>query len=217
MAHLVDSTNYSLADQSSSFAMDTTLIRALDIDSAGTAMRASVPDQKFIKYDSSFPGYTYDDISTVESTFNKMERTYNEQMRVVEIANSTGAMSRLLNNSVATESERVNAVRNSSVNNVYKQRQSFMMTKYSSYYQRFLITLLQFTIVVTIVCCMIACMTYYEKYMLSWKAAGAIIGFILATYLLLIAMFYKQKLMRRRDDWNKWYFGSPGSSGKGCR
>jgi hypothetical protein len=217
MAHLVDSINYSLADQSSSFAMDTTLIRALDIDSAGNTIRASTPDQKFIKYDSSFPGYTYDDISTVEGTFNRMENVYNEAMRIVEIANTTGAMSRLLDNSVSSERERVNAVRSSSVNNVYKQRQTFMMTKYASYYQRFLITLLQFTIVVTIICCMVSCLTYYEKTMLSWTATGAIIGLILAIYFMLIVLFYKQKLMRRRDDWNKWYFSSPESSRGTCR
>ena len=51
---------------------------------------------------------------------------------------------------------------------------------------------------------------------LSWKVAGILLGIIGVIYALGLLLFYRQTLIRRKDDWTKKYFSSSLTNNSSC-
>jgi len=156
-----------------------------------------------------YPGYTVDDLMTIENNFNDMEVLYNEATSIIKVGNDLQNVNTYLSNSYNAESNRVNSLLSHSMNDVYLSRENYMLKKYATAYNQYLAKVVMFSFFIAIVCAFVILFTKYEKVKLTWSIAGGLLTFILSIYVLGVVMFYKQMLLRRKDDWTKYYFSSP--------
>jgi hypothetical protein len=186
---------------------NTSFIRTLNLNSQEKA--DPIAASNIVAY----PGYTVDDIMTIESLFNNMSNDFEKATQFIKISNNLTNVNQFIDNSFKVENKRINHVLNDSINDVYLSRENFMLIKYNKAYQEFLTAVIQWSFFVAIVCAFFVCFTFYPigKPNLSWKAAGSIIAIVLAIYLCGVVIFYKQTLIRRKDNWDKFYFNTPDS------
>lgn len=211
-------TPYSNNDKNYKQDFDTALVRNLNLDT----------NQNYDVYAASnivaYPGYSVDDLMTIENSFSRMETKYNDVTEVIKIGNDLQNVNQYINNSYVTEKKRIGGVLNHSQNDVYLSRESFMLTKYNIAFNNFLTYVIQFSIFTAIICAFIILFTLEfdpERFKsfphLNWRVAGTILLFISAIYILGVVIFYRQTLVRRKDDWTKFYFNTPDKlNGKTC-
>jgi len=188
------------------------LADTLNVDANGNYDAVAAANMQQLAY----PGYTVDDLMTIESGFNEMETLYNQATEVIAIGNDLQNVNQYMSNSYTTENKRINKVLNDSVNDVYLSRETFMLTKYNIAFQHFLTHVIMFTIFVAIIVAFLVCLTFYKKVMLSWKIAGICIAAVAMFYLFGVVLFYRQTMIRRKDDWTKFYFSTPDTLNKTC-
>lgn len=205
--------DYSENDTTFSNDFQKILVDTLNIDASGNYDSIAAANVTKMAY----PGYTVDDLMNIESSFNEMEQLYNQATQVIKIGNDLNNVNQYIGNSYTVENKRMNNVLNDSVNDVYLSRETFALTKYNTAFQKFLTSVIMFTLFVAIIIAFLICMTIYPKTMLSWTVAGPVIGVVLLFLLLGIILFYRQTMIRRKDDWNKFYFSTPKSlTGSSC-
>ena len=200
--------NYNNAiDSTNALQASRELVSVLGIDAA---QNITVPDQKNITFSSSFPGYTRDDMATMEQVFQSMDKQYAEMLQDVKATNDMLNMHDYVQNIYDSESGRVNHLRNQSVNNVYKLREGYMTQKYSVYYNQYLTRIIMMTLGVAIVCACLGLCAYSRDPPMLDKAIAACVGLvILIFYVLVLGLSYHRTLERRKDDWTKYYFKAP--------
>lgn len=122
-----------------------------------------------------------------------------------------------LRDTLSKEIDRYATVRDRTFNSIHKTRHSYMSKKYATHYYQFMSVLAQFTIF-TILLIGLAFYAYKHEGLEWLSLQGAIYASlgIAAVYLIVVVMFYKQNQLRRRDDWNKFYFPTKESSTKSC-
>lgn len=155
-----------------------------------------------------FPGHTKEQLSVIESKFNELQKVYTTQTHEMELVNKLANVSDFMDASVSSEYSRVNKLRDRTYSNVHKMRHHFMMSKYDINYNRFVSGIFQFTLFTTIIGVSIFMMTMRQEDPMSMKTAGWVIGSIFILYILILIVFVKHSFKRRKDDWDKYYFGN---------
>lgn len=205
-------TPYSNNDKNYKQDFDTALVRNLNLDT----------QQNYDVYAASnivaYPGYSVDDLMTIESSFGRMETKYNDVTEVIKIGNDLENVNKYIDNSYTVEKKRIKGVLNHSENDVYLSRESLMLTKYSIAFTNFIKYVIEYSIFTSVICAFIILLTLeldpvkFKSFPhLSWEVAGTILIFISAIYILGVVIFYRQTLVRRKDDWTKFYFNTPDS------
>ena len=183
--------------------MSRELISILNVDATGS----QVANSNNITYATSFPGYTHDDMASMEQVFETMDSKYSNMLDQMKSANDLININNYVGNVYESESSRISHLKQSSVNNVYKMRQQYMTTKYALAYNKFITTLLMFTLGTIIVCAALGCISIWPKEpFLSQTIALCAVITIVAIYLFLVALYYHRMMERRKDDWKKFYF-----------
>ena len=188
--------------------MSRELVSMLAIDAAG----AIVNNSKQTVYNTSFPGYTRDDLSSMEQVIENMDKTYRSMLTQTQQTNNLLNLNNYVDSVYTNESARVNHLKNESVNNVYKMRQEYMTSKYNVAHTQFIIKLLMFTFVVVIVCASLAFLTQGKNPMISMRIALCVALTLLCFFVLIAGLYYRRALERRKDDWTKFYFKAPASA-----
>jgi len=190
--------------------MSRNIISILDIDATGTQLANS----QNIAYNTSFPGYTRDDLATMEDVFEAMDFQYQDMLKQIQSANDLMNINSYMGNMYDAENKRITGLKNTSVNNVFKMRQTYMTTKYAVAYNQFISKVLMFTLTVLVICAILGCVAIWPTAEPTISMTIAMCGCItiLTIYLVLLALFYHRMLERRKDDWNKFYFNNPKDS-----
>lgn len=163
----------------------------------------------------SFPGHTKDQMSMLEGKFSDLQKQYTDQTNDMRIVNDLVNVSGFMNSSMETEYNRISKLRDKTVSNVHKLRHHFMMLKYDTNYNIFVSGIVQYTLFVMVICGLLISLNLRPKGEKLGKTFTAwLIGIILFIYLVLVVIFIRQSFKRRKDDWNKYYFGSMDSSSK---
>ena len=158
-----------------------------------------------------YPGYSSDDLMTIESILGGLETQFTGVTDVIKVSNNLQNVNQYISNSYDIEKKRIGGVLNSSVNDVYLSRETFMLVKYNIAFQHFLINVIQFSLFVAIICAFLICFTFYDKFKITWTIAISVISLVLVIYLAGVVIFYRETLVRRKDDWDKFYFNTPES------
>jgi len=156
--------------------------------------------------DSMFPGTTRDQLASLEQSFADLQQVYKDQTNQMAIVNDLANTSSYVTSTVDKEYDRLSSLKEKTYSSVHKMRQSYMLKKYDIAYNQFVSGIVQFTLFTTVVCTLIY--TYKLTGGISDMVAYGVIGLIAVLYLIIVLVFVKQSLIRRKDDWNKFYFGS---------
>lgn len=202
-------------DQKNSLDTSRQLISVLGIDAHGNSQ---VQNQQNITFTSSFPGYTRDDMASMEQVFESMDKQYTEMLNQIQATNDLVNMNNYMQNIYNSESSRVTHLRDQSVNNVYKLREEYMTNKYNVFYTQYATRVIMMTLGVLIVCGITAICAYWgESPPISKLIALCIILTTLIFYFIILGLSYHRAMERRKDDWNKFYFNAPPGFGTtGC-
>jgi hypothetical protein len=163
----------------------------------------------------SFPGHTKDQLAQIENVFNTSRQQYMKETGDMKMLNNLANVSAYVSGSVVKEYDRLSYLRERSFSNVHKMRQHYMLKQYDVYYTRFQSGVIQFSLFVACVCGFILMYTLKEENPMSNTVAFSIIASMVAFYLLVLIVFIKDMLTRRKDDWNKFYFASMDSDKSG--
>jgi hypothetical protein len=90
-------------------------------------------------------------------------------------------------------------------NNISKVRYSFIQKKYIVSYNNFISGCIQGAIIVFSISAILIGLWFQER--ISSTIAAIIIGIVVITYLIMVAVLVSNNMYRRKDDWNKFYFG----------
>ena len=195
-------------DGANSLNMSREIITLLGLDSTN-----QMPDNATqITYNTSFPGYTRDDMSSMTQIFEDMDKNYQYMLGQIKTVNDLTNINEYVGNMYDIESTRMNHLKNSSVNNVYKMREQYSTTKYAVAYTEFVTNAIIFTLGTLLVCCSLVAMTVFKvrgEMMLSFRICACAVITILVFYAILMALFVHRMMRRRSDDFQKFYFNSP--------
>jgi hypothetical protein len=191
--------------------MSRNIISILDIDASGS----QINNAQNVAYTTSFPGYTRDDLASIEEVFETMDIKYQTMLQNIQSANDMTNINSYMGNMYDAESKRITSLKNTSVNNVFKMRQTYMTTKYAVAYNQFISKVLMFTLTILVMCAILGCLAVWPATKPTIAITIAICGAItiVVIYLIILALFYHRMLERRKDDWNKFYFNNPGDKG----
>lgn len=192
------------------------LVSMLNLTSNGGVISAQ---QQGAILNNSFPGYTRDDLASMEQVLENMDHKYRSMLTQITQTNNLMNINSYASNVYETESARMAHLRDQSVNNVYKMREGYMTNKYHVSYTQFITRITMLTLAIVILCAVAACLVFYKN-MLSMRIAVCIAITLVLIYLFIVALLYRKMLERRKDDWTKFYFPAPaqaaGLAGGGC-
>lgn len=167
-------------------------------------------------------GTPIDTYTQVNDIFLQNVRMYVLDTNQSLLYNDVTNANQYLKDTMTKEIDRYSTVRDRTFNSIHKTRYSYMGKKYDIEYNRFVAVLLQFTIFVVV---LMALVMGAQKHLVKdnqWftmQLALIVCAAILLFYTLVALMFFKQNQLRRKDDWNKYYFPSRNDSkgsGKSC-
>jgi|688.fasta_scaffold189671_3 hypothetical protein len=152
-------------------------------------------------------GSAIDTHNTVNEIFLKNVSLYVMDTNQSLLYNDVTNANEFLRDTMTKEIDKYATMRDRTFNTIHKTRHSYMAKKYAMNYNRFLTVLIQFTIFITVLVALVFGLhKMYDYY--SLNTAIYIAAPIVLVYLLIVLLFYKQNQVRRRDDWNKFYFTS---------
>lgn len=126
----------------------------------------------------------------------------NQSMLLNDVSNTNN----FVKDAIGKELERTSMVRDKTFNHINKTRQRYMAKKYAIRANRWYSGVLQFTILIVIIGAFVAGLVKEEH--LSPMVGGIIVGSVVFIYLIMLLIFIKQNQIRRKDDWDKFYFPS---------
>lgn len=160
-------------------------------------------------------GHTNDHVGLIEHVFiGKVQGYENDTLKQI-LYNDLANTNTFIENNVDREFNKLSSMRDKTYNAVYKTKQMYMLKKYEIAYNNFAKNVIQFSMFVAVVCALIMAAHYDPKVELNKKLAIAGVCIVLAVYLLILLLFVRKMMLRRKDDWNKFYFSSMDSKGSG--
>jgi hypothetical protein len=180
--------------------------RSMNLTSDGNLL-TNLPDLKERVDKMSIPGHDQETIARIEGHFMQNVTDYIKQSQMLTSMNDLVNINSFVQDNMDKEYLRSNQLRNNTFNNVHKTRQYYMLRKYDIEYNKFLTKIIMFSFFVAIVCALIWCTTLDADIKLNAKLAIAVISLVLAVYLLILVLLIKDMMLRRKDDWNKYYYG----------
>ena len=155
----------------------------------------------------------------IQDVFFDNVRMYLVDTNQAMLLNDVTNTNMFLRESMTKELEKTTTLRDKTFNHIHKARQRYLNKKYAIKENQFITTLLQFTVFTILVIALIFGGSIQEAYY-SLKTAAIISSIVALFYLVVVIMFLKQNQLRRKDDWDKFYFPtkydnrSAGSCGK---
>ena len=154
------------------------------------------------------PGHSYDQLNAIENKFLENAASYVDSTKELVVINDLVNVNRYMNNSMQSEVKRTQNLRDQTFNNVYRTKQSYLMKWYDIEYNSFVTHIIQFTLFIFILCGSLYATTLDPRFLFNKVIVFWIIGIAVLIYLLMILLLFKSVTQRRRDDFNKFYFGS---------
>ena len=188
-------------DQQNIFATNRELVSLLDLNASGEPIN---PENIPYNVAASWPGAS---TQTVDTLFEGLEKQYSSMLKQVQVINNLSNLTNFANATFNTEKERMSTLRNKTVNDVYKMRSGYMNTQWKIGYDQYVISILQFTFIMTCFASIILAFMVAGK-MAVW-IGGALVGTLVVIYLVALILMYRSMVRRRKDDWSKYYFDGP--------
>lgn len=163
------------------------------------------------------------DGDAILEVFHSNVHTYLMDTKQATMLNDVANTNQFLGENMSSELTRTMGLRDKTFNHIHKTRQRYFGKKYAINANRFWARVLQITIFVVLLIAVTFALAKVVKKdvsaFISMKTAYIIVGVIVSLYVLILVIFLKQNQIRRKDDWNKFYFTTPqdkASSGS-CR
>lgn len=173
---------------------------------ADSTLSTTEHDLKKIVDAQSIPGHSFDDLVKIQSLFNDRIADYIQQTQELIVTNDLVNMNKYVKENMNSELHRTVQLKDKTVNGVHKVRQSYMMKKYAIGYWNFWAYTIQFSLFLLMACALLVLMAFDPKLQLNKWAASIVAFVIFVFWLVIFVLLVKQTSMRRRDDWNKFYF-----------
>ena len=167
--------------------------------------------------DKTYAGYGINDIVEMDNLFtNHIQKYLNETNNII-MMNDVVTSNEYLNTTMDTEFQRVSHLTDKTRNTIYKTRNSYMLKKYQIAYNKFISGILQFTLFVAIA--LIVFLAAWRQGLelpanvakAFWQSPTLLLTcalVLVVLYLFIVILLYKNYQMRRKDDWDKYYFAS---------
>lgn len=134
---------------------------------------------------------------------------YNEATRSLSAINEMYNSNMYINESLSSQQRQLRELQDKARNHVMRARQRQMLAQYDVQRTRFRNRVILGAIVVTCVCTIIIMLaSKHQPPVIPPWLAGSSVALIIVTYVLVVFLYMSQNALRRRTDWNKFYFGS---------
>lgn len=196
--------NYPAYDQDKSIEFTNRVTQALGgTDSSGAFQRPLKNIQDDVDRQA-IPGHQQDQLSMIENLFFTKLMEYNSDTTSMVVLNDLANVNKFANDTADNETKRLSRLRTRTTSDLMKAKTEYLQLSYSIDYQRFQISVIQFTFF----CIILLAMFVYikQKDYISWWVFGTGAACIGIIYVIIIAFIYQNMLSRRKDDWNKYYF-----------
>lgn len=154
----------------------------------------------------SIPGHTFDDVDKMESYLHSKFKQYSDQTDELVVLNNLLSTNQSLYNNISKEYDRTVTVRDKSTSNVQKMKQAHGIQKYAIGSMFFWANLIQFSLAFIIACVILVAMFFDPKIQLNIWVVAITASLLFLFWLFVFVLIVKQNNMRRKDDWNKFYF-----------
>ena len=188
-------------DQQNIFATNRELVSLLDLNASGASIN---PENIPYNVAASWPGAS---TQTVDTLFEGLEKQYSSMLKQVQVINNLSNLTNFANATFNSEKSRMSTLRDKTVNDVYKMRSGYMNTQWKIGYDQYVISILQFTFIMT--CFASIILAFMVEGQLSAWIGGALVGTLVVIYLVALILMYRSMVRRRKDDWSKYYFSAP--------
>lgn len=178
--------------------------RRMGILASGDYSVAPEAFEKIVKQD--VTGTPIETSARMQQVFFDNVRMYLTDTNQAMLLNDVSNTNNFVKDAIGKELERTSMVRDKTFNHINKTRQRYMAKKYAIHANKFYSNVLQFTIFIVIIGAFVAGLVKEEK--LNPMVGGIIAGVVVFIYLILLLTFIKQNQIRRKDDWDKFYFPS---------
>ena len=157
----------------------------------------------------SYPGYTSDDNQRMTNTIRNLEEKHNEFTNVAYTLNTLHNMNRFVGNTQRSEIEKMQLLNQKSVNDLYRMREQYRDIMYRVDEGKYFAGFTQLTLFVACAVSFAFILAYSPRHLISPTAAYVVSTTIVVAYGIYSVMHYRYRQRRRRDSWDKFYFGTP--------
>lgn len=173
--------------------------------------RTSNDDPKFVDLLNiySYPGYSLMDNVKITGKLKELENAFDQTTEKTRLTSSFNNVSQYVMENQDTVHKDLRSQSNSSLNNLYKSRQSFEVTKNNIDLQQFGSANLKAALFFAIFICGTFMLLRLPNPIYQMKMAIIISSCIFAVYLIVVIVLYMGWLQKRNDDWSKLYFKPP--------
>ena len=169
----------------------------------GTALKFSKPidERQKIVDRQSIPGHTSDQLAVIENLFHNKINEYESDTLNMIVLDDLSKANEFAKSTVDTNMDRLNKDLKTATNELQKTKTKYIAKNYDINYQNFLINVIKLTLFFLV---LTVCVYYFfATYSMGFFILLGIVWFI---YLVFIIWMIKSAQMRRRDDFNKFYF-----------
>jgi nitrogen fixation/metabolism regulation signal transduction histidine kinase len=114
---------------------------------------------------------------------------------------------------IYNEKKRTGGIKDKTASLINKTRQSYLQKKYSIEYNNFVSMCLQFTTFIVLIVAIMFTLLKQDK--INNMVAYLISAIAILIFLIGVVLYVKNNQVRRKDDWNKYYFPSMNGSTSG--
>lgn len=158
--------------------------------------------------------------STIESVYGSIQvndasyrailfetlKTYLNETNQFVILNDLANNNTYVAETLRSETDRVDGVKEKTINTTYKQQNEFFQKKYTVKYNQFVRNIVKYLILLSIFIMVVT--SYYLKGIVSKFIFALIVSISTVLSFIVILIYVKNIQTRRKDDWDKYYFSS---------
>lgn len=115
---------------------------------------------------------------------------------------------------IYNEKKRTGGIKDKTASLINKTRQSYLQKKYSIEYNNFVSMCLQFTTFIVLIVAIMFTLLKQDK--INNMVAYLISAVAILIFLFGVVLYVKNNQVRRKDDWNKYYFPSMNGTSESC-
>jgi len=172
----------------------------------GTALKFSKPidERQKIVDRQSIPGHTSDQLAVIENLFHNKINEYESDTLNMIVLDDLSKANEFATLTVDTNMDRLNKDLKTATNDLQKTKTKYMATIYEIDYQKFLINVIKLSLFFLV-------LTVGVYYLFANDSIGqtgffVLLGIVWFIYIIFIIWMIKSLQMRRKDDFNKFYF-----------
>lgn len=165
--------------------------------------------------------------STIESVYGSIQvndasyrailfetlKTYLNETGQFVILNDLANNNSYVAETLRSETDRVDGVKEKTINTTYKQQHEFFQKKYIVKYNQFVKNIVKYLILLSIFIMVVT--SYFLKGVVSKFIFTLIVSISSVLSFLVILVYVKNVQTRRKDDWDKYYFSSMNTNDSG--